>query len=330
MRKILITGGHGYIGSHVVLHMLAIGYEPKDLIVLDRDANKCNVVLPKGIASYRVDLRNADDVERIFVENKVGVVMHFASLIDVAASFEHPGEYFRNNVMGGINLLEAMVRYRCKKILFSSSCAVYGRPISVPIKENDPCSPINPYGESKLFFERILEWYLKIHGVSSIRLRYFNAAGAAYGIGECHDPEAHLIPLVVKAAYGKGDAIYVYGTDYPTPDGTCIRDYVHVLDLADAHIRAVRILIQKQSSFTDVFNIGTGNGASVKRVIDLVKKETGKHVKVLVKKRREGDPSELLADYSKARDVLGWKPVRSIDDIIRDAAKWHKKQYAED
>lgn len=327
MKKILITGGAGYIGSHTVRFLLQHGFNPEEIVVFDKASVEKRHVLPKEVLFHQGDLRKREDIEAVFSTYDIGSVIHFASLINVEESFRDPRLYFENNIIGGLNLLEAMVKFNCKKIIFSSSCAVYGESANIPITENEPCNPINPYGESKLVFERFLGWYFKIHHVSSVRLRYFNVAGASFGIGENHDPETHLIPLVFKAAYEKNGEIRILGTDYPTADGTCVRDYVHILDLADAHSKALLWLDQQIVPVTDVFNIGSGKGTSVQQIVDAVKVITKRDFKVTREDRRQGDPPVLTADYAKAQRVLAWMPTKRLSDIIRDSATWHKKQY---
>lgn len=323
--KILITGGAGYIGSHTVRYLLEQNILPEDIIVFDNLVYGHEDVIPKGVTFIKGDLLNKQDIDSVFHQNKIDAVIHFAAYAYVGESMTNPFKYFENNIVGGLNLLNSMTKHDCKKIIFSSTCATYGMPDKTPIDEQEKQSPINAYGESKLMFEKILEWFGKIHKVKSIRLRYFNAAGAAYGIGERHDPETHLIPLVLETALGKRESIKVFGDDYMTPDGTCIRDYIHVVDLASAHYKALRYL-ENDDVLTDYFNLGTGKGSSVKEIIDISKKISGVDFKVVMEERRPGDPDILVADPYKANDILGWKAEYDIEKIITSAWEFHKKQ----
>ena len=246
--------------------------------------------------------------------------MHFAANALVGESMQNPSKYFRNNVYGGVNLLDAMIAADCKRFVFSSTCATFGPPDRIPIDETLPQRPINPYGESKLLFEKILRWYDEIHGLKFIALRYFNAAGATEKYGEDHRLETHLIPNIVKVALGQKSNVEIYGTDYETPDGTCIRDYIHIIDLAQAHILALGV---EKSAF---YNLGTGGGTSVREVIASVERVTGKKIAVIEKPRRPGDPPRLIAGSDKVKRELGWKPkFESIDEIIKSAWAWHVK-----
>lgn len=318
--KILITGGAGYIGSHTIHFLLKHGFKKENIIVFDNLIYGHKKFLPAGILLIKGDLNKKSEILKVFRDNHIDTVIHFAALAFVGESFIKPGKYFKNNIQGGINLLEAMRKNNCKKILFSSSCAIYGAAKNGKIPEHKIKRPINPYGESKLMFEKILQWYWKIYKIRSVRLRYFNAAGAAYGIGESHKPETHLIPLIIKAALRKNGSVNIFGTNYPTKDGTCIRDYVHVLDLGNAHLKALEYF-DKSNLGTDYFNIATGKGASVKQIIDLVKKY--KNFRVIETKRRDGDPAVLIADPTKANKILGWKNKYGIKRIIKDAWEWH-------
>lgn len=320
-QTVLVTGGAGYIGSHTVHYLLERGYKPEDIIVFDNLVYGHQEFVPKGVTFIKGDLLIKNDINQVFKDNSIDGVIHFAAYAYVGESMTNPGKYFENNIVGGLNLLEAMLPGDCKKIVFSSTCATYGIPAKVPITENLPTSPINPYGETKLMFEKILQWYWELHQVKSVRLRYFNAAGASYGIGEAHNPEPHLIPLVINTALGRRKSVSIYGTDYPTPDGTCIRDYIHVLDLADAHLKALAFL-NKTESTTDFFNIGTGRGTSVKEIINEVKKHQPNFA-VNEESIRPGDPAELVADPTKANKILGWKSKYTIHDIIKNAWAWH-------
>ena len=320
-KKILVTGGAGYIGSHTVHHFLKHSYSPSDIIVFDNLVYGHQEFIPKGVRFIKGDLLNKTDINQVFKDHSIDRVIHFAAYAYVGESMTNPGKYFENNVVGGLNLLKAMLSGNCKKIVFSSSCAIYGTPSTNPITENFPTNPINPYGETKLMFEKILTWYWQLHQIKSVRLRYFNAAGANFGIGEAHDPEPHLIPLVINTALGKRKFVRIYGTNYPTPDGSCLRDYIHVLDLADAHLKAL-VYLDKSNSTTDFFNIGTGKGTSVKEIVSEVKKHQP-NFEVREEQARPGDPAELVADPSKANKILGWKSRYTIENIINDAWQWH-------
>lgn len=325
MSRILITGGAGYIGSHTTHYLLFKGVNPKDVFVFDNLVYGHQEFLPKGVNFIKGDLLNKEEVDDVFLNNSIDYVIHFAAYAYVGESMHVPGKYFENNILGGLNLLEAMLKGGCRKIIFSSTCATYGIPESNPIDECHVQKPINPYGESKLMFEKILEWYSLIYGVKSVRLRYFNACGAGFNIGELHIPETHLIPLILQAAKGERDSISVFGTDYDTKDGTCVRDYIHVLDLADAHYKAIDLLNDK-SFETDYFNLGSGRGVSVKEVIGLVKEVVGMDFKVDYEKRRLGDPAVLVADPRKANIELDWRVGFDMKRIIVDAWNWEKNK----
>ena len=315
--KIFVTGGAGYIGSICVEEMLGRGHE---VAVLDNLTEGHGAAVDPRAVFFKADLADREAVTRAIGEFAPEAVMHFAANALVGESMENPSKYFRNNVSSGINLLDAMVENGVKKLVFSSTCATFGVPERMPIDETLPQRPINPYGESKLMFEKILRWYDEIHGLRFTALRYFNAAGASEKFGEHHRIETHLIPNVLKVALGQKDAVEIYGTDYATPDGTCIRDYIHILDLADAHIRA---LGRGQSGF---FNLGTGGGTSVREVIDCCRRVTGREIKVSEKPRRAGDPPRLIASSDKIRAELGWEPkFQEIEAIVRSAWHWHVK-----
>ena len=322
-KSILVVGGAGYIGSHTV-RMLAdqglsvivldnLVYGHRDAIVND------SVVLVEG------DLGDDDTLERLFTEHDIDGVMHFAAFAYVGESVTDPSKYYDNNVARPITLLNAMRRHGCNKFIFSSTCATYGNPDYVPMDENHVQNPINPYGMSKLMLERVLADYDYAYELRYVALRYFNAAGASSDgiIGEDHDPETHLIPLVLDAADGRREHITVFGTDYPTPDGTCIRDYIHILDLARAHVLALDYLRQNKPSFA--CNLGTGVGHSVKEVIDVAEAVTGKKVPVVYGDRRDGDPPELVAAPAKAKEILGWEAeYKDLHEVIRTAWAWMK------
>lgn len=315
--KIFVTGGAGYIGSICVEEMLNRGHE---VAVLDNLSEGHRAAVDPRAAFYEADLADRDAVARAIKEAAPDAAMHFAANALVGESMNNPSKYFRNNVANGINLLDALVAGGVKKFVFSSTCATFGVPAKMPIDESLPQNPINPYGESKLMFEKILRWYDEIHGLRFTALRYFNAAGASEKFGEDHRIETHLIPNVLKVALGQKDAVEVYGTDYETPDGTCIRDYIHILDLADAHIRA---LDRQESGF---FNLGTGGGTSVREVIDCCRKVTGRDIAVIERPRRPGDPPRLIAGSDKIRRELGWEPrYQDIGTIVESAWRWHQK-----
>ncbi|WMT40025.1 UDP-glucose 4-epimerase GalE [Paenibacillus sp. D2_2] len=317
---ILVTGGAGYIGSHTVAELLAQG---KEVVVIDNLQSGHRDALLGG-KLYEGDLRDKELLKRLFAENEIEAVIHFAANSLVGESMKDPVKYFDNNVYGTLCLLEAMDKANVRKIVFSSTAATYGEPDKVPIEESDPTHPTNVYGETKLTMERMMAWFDQVLGIKYVALRYFNAAGAhASGkIGEDHDPETHLVPLILQAALGQRDSIKIFGDDYNTPDGTCIRDYIHVSDLADAHLRAVEYLLGGGDS--DVFNLGNGQGFSVKEMIEAVREVTGRDFPVEITPRRAGDPAVLIASSDKARSVLGWKPSRDkLQDIIGSAWTWH-------
>lgn len=324
---ILVTGGAGYIGSHTVKTLKEIGYE---VIVLDNLAYGHREIVEDvlGVKLIVGDISDYDLLTQIFSDYPIEAVMHFAAYAYVGESIKEPRKYYKNNVAGTLSLLEAMVDASVNKFIFSSTCATYGVPDEVPIVETDPQNPINPYGASKLMIERILSDFDAAYGLKSICLRYFNAAGADPSglLGEDHTPETHLIPLVLLAALGKRDSISVFGTDYSTPDGTCIRDYIHVLDLAEAHLLAFQYLQKYNTS--DTFNLGNGNGFSVKEVIDIAKQISGNDFKVKFEDRRPGDPASLIGGAKKAEEILGWQPSRtSLESIMTDAFNWHKRRH---
>jgi len=318
--KILVTGGAGYIGSHTVDLLQKEGYEVvvfDNLVYGHKEAVSCPLVVG--------DLLDKKAVRKVFEENKFTAVIHFAAYALAGESMSKPGKYFENNILGGLNLLEAMKDFGVKYIVFSSTCAVYGYPEKLPVTESSPLNPVSVYGESKLTFEKILRWYDEIYGIKNICLRYFNAAGADLEgrIGEDHQPETHIIPLAIKTALGQQKEFTLFGDDYPTPDGTCIRDYIHVLDLASAHIKALEFLQKENRS--DIFNVGTGNGYSNKQILEMVKKISGVDFPIKIAPRRPGDPAAIWADNKKIKKVLGWQPKYSdLEIIIRSAWKWHQ------
>jgi len=321
---LLVVGGGGYIGSHMLKKLHAHGHETLTLDNLStgfRDAVRYGDFI-------QGDLADRDGLKRLFRETRISGVFHFASSIQVGESIRKPGEYYRNNVVNTLNLLDAMLEFDVDKIIFSSTAAVYGNPVHVPIDEDHPILPISPYGKSKAMVESMLEDYHRAYGLRSVCLRYFNAAGAdpEGELGERHDPETHLIPIVLQAASGRRESITVYGRDYATADGTCIRDYVHIDDLCAAHLLAWHHL--HSGGAPEVFNLGSGQGCSVKEVIDAARRVTGKSFAVLEGVRREGDPDVLVAAPGKACAQLGWKPQRTdINHIIADAWGWEKSRY---
>ena len=320
--NILVTGGAGYIGSHTVHRLLKQGY---DVTVVDNlSRGHRHNVDPARLR--KVDLADAGALNRVFEERRYEAVIHFAAYISVGESMRVPELYFANNVGGSLALLTAMVRAGVKRLVFSSTAAVYGMPASVPIQEDSPFAPINPYGESKVMVEKMLRWFDEIHGLRSVCLRYFNACGAdaESGLGEEHEPETHLIPLLFRAIQ-TGRAVTIFGDDYPTPDGTCIRDYIHVNDLAQAHILAVEWLLGGGGS--GAFNVGTGSGYSVREVVKAVEEVTGSKVPYVVGARRDGDPAELVADSTKLRRMLHWTPRHSeLREIVAPAWEFEEKK----
>lgn len=320
--SILVCGGAGYIGSHINKLLSQKGYDTivyDNLIYGHREAVKWGKFI-------EADLCDRTSLDRVFSENKIDAVFHFAAFAYVGESVTEPAKYYFNNVCNTLNLLEAMRAHGCDKIIFSSTCATYGIPEKLPITEDMPQNPINPYGATKLMVERIFKDYSTAYGLKYVALRYFNAAGADPDceIGENHNPETHIIPLVLDAAYGKRPDIKVFGSDYPTRDGTCIRDYIHVTDLADAHLLALEYL--NKGSESGFFNLGNENGTSVLEVIDSVKRVTGKDFKVTLAPRRPGDPPTLVGSSKRAQEILGWKPkFADIDTITKHAAEWYKK-----
>ncbi|WP_106768431.1 UDP-glucose 4-epimerase GalE [Paenibacillus faecalis] len=317
---ILVTGGAGYIGSHTVAELLERGEE---VVVLDSlETGHRDALL--GGKLYEGDLRDKALLKKLFSENEIDAVIHFAANSLVGESMKNPVKYYDNNVFGTLCLLEAMNEANVRKIVFSSTAATYGEPEKVPIEEKDRTEPLNVYGETKLMMERMMSWFDKVLGIKYVSLRYFNAAGSHVSgkIGEDHRPETHLIPLILQTALKQREHISVFGDDYPTADGTCIRDYIHVSDLADAHLRAVDYLRRGEDS--NVFNLGNGLGFSVKEVIEVSKQVTGRDIPVVIEARRAGDPAVLVASSEKARNILGWKPAyNKLEDIIESAWKWH-------
>ena len=320
MKTILVAGGAGYIGSHMVALLVKRGYE---VIVADNLRTGHWQAVKGAKKLYVGDLRDNAFLEQVFSENDIDGVINFAAFSLVGESVTNPLKYYGNNVEGAVSLLSAMKAHGVDKMVFSSTAATYGEPEKQPIEEHDRTEPTNPYGATKLAIENMLKWCDRAYGIRYVALRYFNAAGSdtETGIGEDHDPESHLIPLVMKAALGQRDHIGIFGEDYPTADGTCVRDYIHVNDLAEAHLLALEYLAGGGSS--DVFNLGSGDGYSVKEIIETARRVTGREIKATVEPRRAGDPSVLIASNKKAAEVLGWKPVRGLEQIISDAWAWH-------
>ena len=325
---ILVTGGAGYIGSHTALIFLE---NNNDIIIFDSLENghiefidflktRGNVTFVKG------DLKNFDEINKLFDNYKIDTVLHFAGYIQVEESVQNPEKYYTNNIVGTLNLLKAMLSHKVKKIIFSSTCATYGEPQYTPLDEQHPQNPASPYGETKLIIEKILKDYDKAYGLKSIILRYFNVIGSEDNarIGEWHTPETHLVPNILKSSLDEGKEFKIYGDNYNTPDGTCIRDYVNVNDLAQAHLLAYKYLNRENKS--DMFNIGTENGISVKEIFDICEKVIGEKIPVKIVEKRAGDVEKLYANPTKAKNILGWKPTHSLEIGIQTAYKWEKKK----
>ena len=322
LSNILVTGGAGYIGSHTCKALARAGYMP---ITYDNLVHGHLWAVKWGPLEVG-DLSNRRRLDAVIEKYNPEAVIHFAAYAYVGESIDNPGKYYRNNIGGTLNILDAMKDHEIFNIVFSSTCSTYGIPKTLPIPEDHPQNPINPYGSSKLMVERILKDFAYAHGIRYVSLRYFNAAGADPDaqIGEDHDPETHLIPLVLDVALGKRNNIKIFGTDYETPDGTCIRDYIHVTDLAEAHLLALDYLRNNEKS--NVFNLGNGNGFSVREVIETAEKITQKQIEALDWARRPGDPPVLVGSSDKAKKVLGWAPVyNDLESIIKTAWQWHRK-----
>lgn len=320
--SILVCGGAGYIGSHTVHELINKNI---DVVIVDNLQTGHMKAVNKKAKFYKGDIRDAEFLDKVFSENNIEAVIHFAANSLVGESMVKPLLYFNNNVYGMQILLESMVKHNIKHIVFSSTAAVYGEPKRIPILEDDETNPTNTYGETKLTMEKMMKWVSKANGITYVSLRYFNASGALLdgSIGEDHSPESHLIPLILQVPLKKRDAITIFGEDYETPDGTCIRDYIHVLDLADAHIKAVEYL--QKGNESNIFNLGNGVGFSVKEMIDCAKEATHEDIKVVMGSRRAGDPAKLIASNEKANKILGWKPkYTDVKDIISTAWVWHK------
>lgn len=329
---ILVTGGAGYIGSHSVIALIEAGY---DVVIFDNlELGHIETVetLYKIKANGKVvdfikgDLQNFDELVKVFDKHKIEAVMHFAAYSQVGESVNNPQKYYFNNVYGTLNLLKAMLEHDVKKIVFSSTAATYGEPEYVPIDENHPQNPINTYGTTKLMIEKIMDDYDKAYGLKSVRLRYFNVAGgdSQIRIGEWHETETHLIPNILKSIFGTGKTFQMFGSDYDTKDGTCVRDYINVEDLALAHVLALKYL--EKVGLTDFFNLGTNEGNSVKEVFAICEKVTGVQIPLDVQPRRQGDPAILIADNMKAKEILGWNPSKTLEQSINTAYKWESNR----
>lgn len=319
--KVLVVGGAGYIGSVTVEHLLEKGHQ---VTIFDNLTRGHLESIPPEVECIRGDIGSESELDAAFAAAKPDAVMHFAALIQVGESVEHPALYFQNNVVNGIKLLDSMLRAGVRNFVFSSTAAVYGEPPTSPIDEDFPLVPTSPYGDSKLAFEKILKWYANAYDMRYTSLRYFNASGATERCGEDHDPESHLIPIILQVARGMRKEATIFGDDYPTPDGTCIRDYIHVSDLALAHLMAMEHMVSTKRS--GVYNLGSEQGFSVKEVIETVRRVTGHPIPVAVGPRRPGDPAVLVASSKRIQKEIGWKPTRTdLATIVGDAWKWHQK-----
>ena len=320
--RIVVTGGAGYIGGTVAALMLQAGHE---ITVLDNLCHSRRESVPAGVNFVDADIADRARVESVLRDTRAEGVLHFAALIEAGESMQKPELYFRNNTAGTLSLLEAMQATGVQRLVFSSTAAVYGEPEAVPIPETAKLAPTNAYGESKLLVEQMLDWLNRIHGLRYAALRYFNVAGAIPGRGEAHEPESHIIPLILDVALGRREKIFIYGDGYPTPDGTCIRDYIHVADLAQAHMLALHALEQHPKL---ILNLGNGSGFSVKEVIEGVRRVTGHSIPVEIRPRRPGDPARLVASSEEAKSTLGWQPKHAqLDDILASAWAWHQQRY---
>ncbi len=326
--RLLITGGAGYIGGTVAQLLLDQGHA---VFVYDNLCHARREAVPTGATFVEGDVADSRKLEGLLREQSIEAVLHFAALIEAGESMQKPELYFRNNTASTLGLLEAMLAEKVKKLVFSSTAAVYGEPESTPIREDAALRPTNPYGESKLLVEQQLTWLQRIHGLRSVSLRYFNVAGALEGRGEAHEPESHLIPLILDVALGRRKSIKIFGTDYPTPDGTCIRDYIHVRDLADAHLLALGALdapgMEKRGRL--IYNLGNGRGFTVREVVESARRVTGHAIPVEEVPRRPGDPAVLVASSEKITRELGWQPkFPALDDIMTSAWEWHQQRYS--
>jgi UDP-glucose 4-epimerase len=320
--KILVTGGAGYIGGTVTQLLLDRGHT---VVVYDNLCHSRSSMAPAGATLIEGDVGDNKKLDQLFADGSFAGVMHFAALIEAGESMQKPELYFRNNTMATLTLLEAMVKSNLRRLVFSSTAAVYGEPVSTPIMEDAALLPTNAYGESKLLVEQMLSWMQRIHGLHYASLRYFNVAGAIPGRGEAHEPESHIIPLILDVALGRRKSIKIFGQDYPTPDGTCIRDYIHVQDLAEAHLLAFQALEQRDRM---IYNLGNGHGFTVRQVVESARRVTGHPIPVEEQPRRPGDPAVLIAGSAKIEQELGWKPkYTQLDDIMQSAWEWHQRRY---
>ncbi|WP_158792417.1 UDP-glucose 4-epimerase GalE [Granulicella sp. L60] len=321
--KILITGGAGYIGGTVTRLLLAAGHS---VTVYDNLCHSKRLAVAEKAVFVEGDIADRGLIERTLSEGRFDGVMHFAALIEAGESMKHPEIYFRNNTASTLTLLEAMLATGHDRLVFSSTAACYGEPEKTPILEDAKLQPTNPYGESKLLVEHMLRWMNLVHGFKYASLRYFNVAGAIEGYGEAHEPESHLIPLILDVAMGRREKIKIFGQDYPTKDGTCVRDYIHVRDLAEAHLLALGALSEARSKL--IYNIGNGQGFTVREVIESVGRVTGRAIAVEECPRRPGDPAVLVASSERIKDELGWKPqYAELDQIVASAWEWHQRRY---
>jgi UDP-glucose 4-epimerase len=318
--NVLVTGGAGYIGSVVVAELVRLKHR---VVVYDNLSHGYRAAVPNGAAFEQGDIADAECIASLLRQHKIDAVLHFAALIEAGESMRVPERYFRNNTANALTLLECMLAEGVKNLVFSSTAAVYGDPEHIPIRETDTLHPTNAYGESKLLVERMLAWFNRIHGLRYASLRYFNAAGASGDLGEAHNPESHLIPLILQVAQGKRESIAIFGTDYPTPDGTCIRDYIHVLDLAQAHLLALDALAARDKL---IYNLGNGRGFSVREVIDAARRVTSHPIPAVESPRRAGDPAVLVASSEQIQNDLGWKPrYAELEAIISSSWRWMQK-----
>lgn len=323
--KTLVTGGAGYIGGTVAEQLLADGHT---VTVLDNLSHGHRALVPQGATFVEGDLADRSLVERVLREGRFDGVLHFAALIEAGESMQKPEIYFRNNSATTLTLLEAMQATGTRKLVFSSTAALYGEPESTPIPEDAPLRPTNAYGESKLLVEQMLRWFYQVHGFSYASLRYFNVAGAAFNRGEAHEPESHLIPLVLDVALGRRQSIKIFGQDYPTSDGTAVRDYIHVLDLSRAHQLALHALLDGDQPKRLIYNLGNGVGFTVREIVEAVRRVTGHPIPVVEEARRPGDPAVLIASSAKIASELGWTPkYTGIDDIVASAWEWQQVRY---
>jgi UDP-glucose 4-epimerase len=317
--NVLVTGGAGYIGSVVTSELLRAGHT---VVVYDNLSHGYESAVPRDMELVIGDIAEKEKIADVISRAKIEAVMHFAALIEVGESMQFPERFFRNNTASTLALLETMLEHKVTRFVFSSTAALYGEPENIPIRETDPLRPTNAYGESKLLVERMLAWFHRIHGLRYASLRYFNAAGATDTLGEAHHPESHLIPLILQVALGKRQSISIFGTDYPTKDGTCVRDYIHVVDLAQAHVLALEALGDREQL---IYNLGNGRGFTVREVIEVARKITGHPIPAVETPRRPGDPAVLVASSENIQRELGWRPQHAeLEQIVASAWKWHQ------